>query len=143
VHGRTKSLFSTMKKLLRLDDLAAGGREREDVHDLLALRVIVEPRGDLLPDEAEAAAAQARSPACDEPKGLGRVGLGMGAQASSFWAFPTSQWMACSLAGCPRACTPRACTCRRASCCRTWSHSGCPAPRQCASTARTSPLQCL
>ena len=60
MHGRTKSLFSTMKKLLRLDDLAAGGREREDVHDLLALRVIVEPDPDLPADQAEAACVQAR-----------------------------------------------------------------------------------
>ncbi|KAK9842544.1 hypothetical protein WJX81_005255 [Elliptochloris bilobata] len=59
VAGRTKSLFSTMKKLLRLDDLAAGGRERAGVHDLLALRVVVDPRPDLPPDQAEAACVQA------------------------------------------------------------------------------------
>ncbi len=74
MHGRTKSLFSTMKKLLRLDDLAAGGREREDVHDLLALRVIVEPHGDLPPDEAEAAAAQARFLA--STRRMDRIGWG-------------------------------------------------------------------
>ena len=58
--GRSKSLFSTMKKLLRLDDLAAGGRERGDIFDLLALRVVVDPRPDLPVDEAEGACVQAR-----------------------------------------------------------------------------------
>ena len=41
---RTKSLFSTMKKLLRLDDLSAGGRDREALFDLLGMRVVVHPR---------------------------------------------------------------------------------------------------
>ena len=41
---RTKSLFSTMKKLLRLDDLSAGGRERGALFDLLGMRVVVHPR---------------------------------------------------------------------------------------------------
>ncbi len=46
IHARTKSLFSTMKKLLRLDDFAAGGRERGALFDLLGMRVVVYPRGD-------------------------------------------------------------------------------------------------
>ena len=64
VAGRTKSLFSTMKKLLRLDDLAAGGRGRGDIFDLLALRVVVDPRPDLPADQAEAACVQARRRPC-------------------------------------------------------------------------------
>lgn len=64
VAGRSKSLFSTMKKLLRLDDLAAGGRARGDIFDLLALRVVVDPRPDLPPDQAEAACVQARRRHC-------------------------------------------------------------------------------
>lgn len=64
VAGRTKSLFSTMKKLLRLDDLAAGGRERGDIFDLLALRVVVDPRPDLPADQAAAACVQARRRHC-------------------------------------------------------------------------------
>lgn len=32
VHGRTKTLFSTLKKLLRLGNTAAGGRARAQVH---------------------------------------------------------------------------------------------------------------
>ena len=38
VKARRKSLFSTMKKVLR------DGRAREDVHDLLGMRVIVTPQ---------------------------------------------------------------------------------------------------
>ena len=41
---RTKSLFSTMKKLLRLDDLSAGGREKGALFDLLGMRVVVHPK---------------------------------------------------------------------------------------------------
>lgn len=37
-------MFSTMKKILRLEDMAAGGRRREHVFDLLGLRIIVFPR---------------------------------------------------------------------------------------------------
>ena len=43
IQGRTKSLYSTMKKLLRLDDVAKGGRGRDEVYDLLGLSVIVRP----------------------------------------------------------------------------------------------------
>ena len=57
--GRTKSLFSTMKKLLRLDDLARGGRGRGEVFDLLGLRVVVSPNEGIAPEEGEAMAAQA------------------------------------------------------------------------------------
>jgi hypothetical protein len=57
--GRTKSTFSTMKKLLRLEHLGAGGRRRDQVYDLLGLRALVAPRGDLPPAEAEAAATAA------------------------------------------------------------------------------------
>ena len=44
VRVRVKSLFSLMKKLLRLDDLDAGGRDRGALHDVLGMRVIVHPR---------------------------------------------------------------------------------------------------
>ncbi|XP_031496918.1 probable GTP diphosphokinase CRSH, chloroplastic [Nymphaea colorata] len=40
VHGRFKSRFSTMKKLLK------DGRQREEVNDLLGLRVILKPKSD-------------------------------------------------------------------------------------------------
>ncbi|KAL4427713.1 hypothetical protein ABPG75_001802 [Micractinium tetrahymenae] len=59
VHGRTKTLFSTLKKLLRLGNTAAGGRARAQLYDLMGLRAIVQPRDDLPPEEAEALAAQA------------------------------------------------------------------------------------
>lgn len=32
-----------MKKLLRLDDFTAGGRHKDDIYDLLGLRVVVQP----------------------------------------------------------------------------------------------------
>jgi len=56
---RTKSQYSVMRKLLRLDNLAAGGRRRDELWDLLGLRAIVEPRADLPPAQAEAAASAA------------------------------------------------------------------------------------
>lgn len=59
VHGRTKTLFSTLKKLLRLGNTAAGGRARGQLYDLMGLRAIVQPRADLPPEAAEAAAARA------------------------------------------------------------------------------------
>lgn len=49
VHGRTKTLFSTLKKLLRLGNTAAGGRARAQLYDLMGLRAIVTPRDDLPP----------------------------------------------------------------------------------------------
>ena len=49
VAGRTKSLFSTLKKLLRLGNTAAGGRARAQLYDLMGLRVVVQPRADLPP----------------------------------------------------------------------------------------------
>ena len=58
LHGRTKSLFSTMKKLLGLGHMARGGRERQEVFDLIGIRVVVHPRADLPPDTAEQAAVQ-------------------------------------------------------------------------------------
>ena len=67
LHGRTKSLFSTMKKLLRLGDMAKGGRERDEVTDLLGMRAVLQPRADLPPDEAEQAAVQV----CAGHSGLG------------------------------------------------------------------------
>ncbi len=36
-----------MKKLLRLEDLSKGGRQREDIYDVLGLRAVVQPRADL------------------------------------------------------------------------------------------------
>jgi GTP pyrophosphokinase len=59
VRGRTKSLFSVLKKLLRLGDTARGGRALGEIYDLLGLRAVVLPREDLPPEEAEEAATQA------------------------------------------------------------------------------------
>ena len=53
VTARSKSLFSTMKKLLQLDNLSAGGRARSAVHDILGVRVVLQPRLNLLAHEAE------------------------------------------------------------------------------------------
>ena len=47
VQGRTKTLFSTLKKLLRLGNTAAGGRARAQLYDIMGLRAIVAPRTDL------------------------------------------------------------------------------------------------
>ena len=58
LHGRTKSLFSAMRKILRLGDMAAGGRRLEQLHDLLGLRAIVQPRTDLPEDQARLAAVE-------------------------------------------------------------------------------------
>ncbi len=58
IQGRTKSLYSTMKKLLRMDDVAKGGRGRDEVYDLLGMRVIVTPYPDLPVEEGELAATQ-------------------------------------------------------------------------------------
>jgi hypothetical protein len=57
--GRAKSLYSIMRKLLRLQDPAAGSRRLGQMYDLLGLRAVVLPRVDLPPAEAEAAAVQA------------------------------------------------------------------------------------
>ena len=56
-----------MKKLLRLDDVARGGRGRDEVYDLLGLRVIVTPYPGMPAEEAELAATQVHllSHACD------------------------------------------------------------------------------
>jgi ppGpp synthetase/RelA/SpoT-type nucleotidyltranferase len=64
VSVRSKSLFSVMRKLLRLDDMAKGGRRRTDLFDLLGMRVIVQPRqqgagAGAAGDDAAAAAAEA------------------------------------------------------------------------------------
>ena len=56
--GRTKSLFRTMKQLLRLDDIARGGRGRAEVFDLLGLRVVVSPNEGIPVEDGEAMAAQ-------------------------------------------------------------------------------------
>ncbi len=47
IKARTKSLFSIMKKLLRLEDLSQGGRQKEEIYDVLGMRAIVQPREDL------------------------------------------------------------------------------------------------
>ena len=60
VAGRTKSLFSTMKKLLRLDSIESGGRAKQEVHDILASRCVVTPHPDLPLDQAEDLARQVR-----------------------------------------------------------------------------------
>ncbi|KAG1659807.1 hypothetical protein FOA52_002143 [Chlamydomonas sp. UWO 241] len=59
IRARTKSLFSIMKKLLRLEDLSKGGRSRDEVYDVLGMRAVVSPRPDLPVAEAEALAAEA------------------------------------------------------------------------------------
>ncbi|GIM06602.1 hypothetical protein Vretimale_10880, partial [Volvox reticuliferus] len=59
VKARTKSLFSVMKKLLHLGEMARGGRSREELYDLLGMRAVVKPPDFLPPDEAEAAATKA------------------------------------------------------------------------------------
>lgn len=48
-----------MKKLLRLDSIEAGGRSKEQVHDVLAARCIITPHADLPVQEAEELATQA------------------------------------------------------------------------------------
>jgi GTP pyrophosphokinase len=58
LHGRTKSLFSAMRKILRLGDMAGGGRRLEQLHDLLGLRAIVQPRADLPGAQARLAAIE-------------------------------------------------------------------------------------
>jgi (p)ppGpp synthase/HD superfamily hydrolase len=57
--SRTKSLYSIMRKLLRLNDPAAGSRRLGQMYDLLGMRAVVLPRKDLPLEEAEAAAVQA------------------------------------------------------------------------------------
>ena len=47
-----------MKKLLRLDDIARGGRGRGEVFDLLGLRVVVSPNEGIPLEDGEAMAAQ-------------------------------------------------------------------------------------
>ncbi|KAH7620811.1 putative GTP diphosphokinase CRSH1, chloroplastic [Nannochloris sp. 'desiccata'] len=60
IYGRTKSPFSTLKKLLRLGDTIKGGRSRSEVYDLIGLRAVVIPRSDLSSsEEAEEAAIKA------------------------------------------------------------------------------------
>jgi tetratricopeptide (TPR) repeat protein/ppGpp synthetase/RelA/SpoT-type nucleotidyltranferase len=60
IYGRTKSPFSTLKKLLRLGDTSKGGRSRSEVYDLIGLRAVVVPRFDLSSSqEAEEAVIKA------------------------------------------------------------------------------------
>mmetsp|Transcript_30964 Transcript_30964/g.68597 ORF Transcript_30964/g.68597 Transcript_30964/m.68597 type:complete len:668 (+) Transcript_30964:195-2198(+) len=59
IRARTKSLFSIMKKLLRVGDMSSGGRQREEIYDLLGMRAIVQPRQDLPPEQAEELARKA------------------------------------------------------------------------------------
>ena len=47
-----------MKKLLRLDSIDAGGRAKQEVHDILASRCIVSPHSDLPAAQAEELATQ-------------------------------------------------------------------------------------
>ncbi len=60
LHGRTKSLFSAMRKILRLGDMASGGRQLAQLHDLLGLRAVVQPRTDLPEAEARLAAIEVK-----------------------------------------------------------------------------------
>ncbi len=48
-----------MKKLLRLDDMAKGGRGRDEIYDLLGMRVVVAPLPGTPPETAAIAATQA------------------------------------------------------------------------------------
>lgn len=57
--GRTKTLFSTLKKLLRLGNTAAGGRARTQLYDLMGLRAVVQPQPGVPAEVAEEAAAAA------------------------------------------------------------------------------------
>lgn len=59
VRGRTKSLFSTLKKMLRLGNTHKGGRTRTQLFDLMGLRAIVVPKDDLPLEVAETSAARA------------------------------------------------------------------------------------
>lgn len=60
IKARTKSLFSVMKKVLRLDKgWAKGSRKLDEIYDLLGMRVIVQPRLDLPEEEAESLATKA------------------------------------------------------------------------------------
>ena len=56
---RSKSTQSTLKKLLTLGNMQRGGRSRNDIHDLIAMRVVVKPREDLSQIEAEALSIRA------------------------------------------------------------------------------------
>jgi ppGpp synthetase/RelA/SpoT-type nucleotidyltranferase len=56
---RTKSLYSVMRKLLRLEDPAAGSRRLGQLYDLLGLRAVVLPRPAPAGDAAAAAVAEA------------------------------------------------------------------------------------
>lgn len=47
IKARTKSLFSIMKKLLRLEDLSKGGRQKDEIYDVLGMRAIVQLRDDV------------------------------------------------------------------------------------------------
>ena len=47
-----------MRKILRLGDMAGGGRRLEQLHDLLGLRAIVQPRADLPEAQAHLAAVE-------------------------------------------------------------------------------------
>ena len=55
-----------MRKILRLGDMAAGGRQLDQLHDLLGLRAIVQPRADLPAEEARLAAIEVGT-RCDAP----------------------------------------------------------------------------
>lgn len=61
LEGRIKSLFSTMKKVLRLGEAAKGGRARDEVFDVLGLRIILD--------------MQASHPASHEPHDAAEVCL--------------------------------------------------------------------
>lgn len=42
--ARRKSMYSVMKKMLRLGDMQKGGRRLEEIYDLLGVRAVVQPR---------------------------------------------------------------------------------------------------
>lgn len=62
-----------MKKLVRLDSIKAGGRSREQVHDVLAARCIITPHANLPPQQAEALAMQVSVINQESKEGKGRL----------------------------------------------------------------------
>ena len=59
IYCRLKSTHSTLKKLISLGDMKRGGRSREEIHDLIAMRVVICPRNDEQDEEAEILAEKA------------------------------------------------------------------------------------
>ena len=80
-----------MKKLLRLDSIAAGGRARQEVHDLLASRCVVVPHSDLPQDQAEELASQVHTDTLVPIKKHEHVLLWLRLRLTCCWL----TWLAC------------------------------------------------